>query len=65
MIRGTILFKCTECGNRFKAPDIEYDATIYSLPQPCPKCGSKRTRPSGLKGMMQTVVYKKIWDSME
>lgn len=65
MIRGTITFKRTNCGNHFNAPDIEWNATIYSVPQTCPKCGSHRTRPSGLMGRLHSSVYKKIWESME
>lgn len=34
MLRGTTLFKCTECGKRFMAPDVEYMATTLSMPQP-------------------------------
>ena len=47
MYRGTTTFKCTQCGEKFKTPDIEYMATIYSLPQSCPKCGNIRTQPMG------------------
>lgn len=60
MIRGMTLFKCTECGNRFIAPDIELGATALSAPQKCPKCGSMRTRPSRLVGGSD-FMYKGIW----
>jgi len=45
MYRGEILFKCSECGEEFMAPDIEFFASAYSMPQPCPKCGSMKTKP--------------------
>lgn len=60
MIHGLTLFKCTECGNRFIAPDIELGATALSAPQKCPKCGSMRTRPSRLVGGSD-FMYKGIW----
>lgn len=43
MYRGTTTFTCDNCGNRFLAPDIEWNMTIFSVPQPCPKCGSLHT----------------------
>ena len=43
MVRGITLMKCTECGKRFLAPDIELCATVYSQPSKCPKCSSIRT----------------------
>lgn len=65
MYRGFALFKCTQCGEKFKAPDIEYAATVYSMPQPCPKCGSIRTRPISLFGKVTEEVYRGIWERME
>jgi uncharacterized paraquat-inducible protein A len=47
MYRGMTLFKCHECDKVFKAPDIEYNATVFSEPQPCPRCGSYDTYPLG------------------
>lgn len=41
MLRGTTLFRCPNCGHVFKALDIEDNATAYSMPIPCPKCGTK------------------------
>lgn len=67
MYRGIITFRCADCGKRFKAPDIEYMATVYSIPQPCPKCGSIRTLPAGgfgLFGLRHKDVYKEIWEQM-
>ena len=65
MYRGMTTFKCSECGAEFSAPDIEYMATMYSTPQPCPKCNSRRTYPSGLFGWLFRPAYKMIWKSME
>lgn len=66
MQRGTILFKCTECGNHFKAPDIEWMATTMSVPQRCPECHSIKTRPSRLVSILSTdAMYEKIWKEME
>lgn len=65
MLRGVTIFKCTQCGHTFKAPDIEYMATVYSMPQKCPKCGSIRTRPVSLFGKLTEGVYRKIWERME
>ena len=65
MLRGITTFKCTQCGAKFPAPDIEYMATAYSMPQKCPKCGSWRTRPVSLFGKLTEGVYRKIWERME
>lgn len=65
MLRGVTTFKCTQCGHTFKAPDIEYMATVYSMPQKCPKCGSWRTRPAGLFGKLREETYRKILERME
>ena len=43
MLRGKILFKCTQCSEKFKAPDVEYMASALSMPKKCPKCESIRT----------------------
>lgn len=67
MFRGLITFKCTECGKKFIAPDIEYMATAYSTPQPCHRCGSIRTRPASLFPFIfgGNSDYKWIWERME
>ena len=65
MLRGVTTFKCTQRGHTFKAPDIEYMATVYSMPQKCLKCGSVRTRPAGLLGKLKEEGYRKIWERME
>lgn len=41
MLRGFVNAKCPHCGHRFKAPDIERSATIFSEPVNCPNCGKK------------------------
>ena len=64
MIRGRTFFKCTKCGKRFMAPDIEYCATVLTTPQKCPECGSMRTRPSRIVGGSD-YAYKYIWDKIE
>ncbi len=65
MIRGITLFRCTKCGKIFYAPDIELNATIYSVPQPCKRCGSIRTYPLSLLSFLFKSSYKKIWEQME
>lgn len=65
MFRGFCQFKCTQCGNKFEAPDVEYMATIYTAPQKCPKCSSMRTRPAGLFGKLHERVYRTIWEKYE
>lgn len=65
MYRGKKLFKCTECEETFRAPDIEYNATTLSVPQPCPHCGSIRTMPWGLLSFLTKSTYEDIWDEME
>ena len=65
MLRGITTFKCTQCGAKFPAPDIEYMATAYSMPQKCPKCGSMRTRPVSLLGKLTEGMYRGIWERME
>lgn len=62
MLRGMTTFKCTQCGHKFLAADVEYMATAYSTPQRCLKCGSVRTRPAGVLGEEE---YRKVWEGME
>lgn len=40
MLRGVKTFVCKDCGHRFKALDMEWNATAASYPVKCPKCGS-------------------------
>lgn len=65
MLRGMTLFKCTQCGEKFKAPDVEYMASALSIPQACPRCGSLQTRPAGLLGRLLEGAYRKVWSEME
>lgn len=65
MFRRYTTFKCTQCGAKFTAPDFEYMATVYTMPQRCPNCGSIRTRPSGLFGKLSERAYRSIWKRME
>lgn len=62
MYRGTTLFRCNECGKLFIAPDFEYMATFFSVPQPCTRCGSMHTYPFP-KGSRS--VYRNIWVAMD
>lgn len=65
MLRGVTTSKCTQCGAKFPAPDIEYMATVYTMPQKCPKCRSWRTRPASLFGKLREEGYRRIWEKME
>ena len=70
-----ITFKCTECENKFKAIDIEYNCTVFSTPQKCPKCNSVKTIPYNeitLFGhsffgsyRFNKKTYSYIWEKME
>lgn len=64
MLRGTTLFKCHECGNTFRDFDIEWNATVFSTPQPCPQCNSLHTYPrwNFLSGPRS---YRPIWEHMD
>lgn len=65
MFLGQIKFKCTACGHKFKGMATEYRATALVYPITCPKCGSVRTRPAGIKGWLETPMYHKIWNDLE
>ena len=65
MIRGKKKFKCDDCGHVFEALEIEWQATVYSQPMPCPKCGSRHTMPKSLLYFMEKEAYRKIWEEME
>lgn len=62
-----IQFVCSECGETFEADNIEKevrklgssdDDYTYTSPQPCPKCGGKRTCPTDADKNF----YQRIWD---
>ena len=65
MLRGITKFKCDDCGHTFEALDIEWQATVYSQPMPCPKCSSRHTTPKSLLSFMEKGAYRKIWEQME
>ena len=65
MIRGKKKFKCDDCGHVFEALDIEWQATAYSTPMPCPKCGSHHTMPKSLLGFVDKGAYRRIWEETE
>ena len=65
MIRGKTKFKCDDCGHTFKALDIEWQATTYSQPMPCPKCGSYHTMPKTIFSFFDKWLYRKIWEVHE
>lgn len=71
MYRGNCKFKCDECGNTFHAPDFELAATVLTMPQKCPVCGSMHTWPakfpSGFLGKYdpQRLMYVEIWKKMD
>ena len=46
MMRGTTYFKCPKCGNVFRAPDIEDNATASTMPMSCPCCKTKSRKAS-------------------
>ena len=39
MFRGFVKASCPHCGHKFTAPDIEKNATVFSEPVRCPRCG--------------------------
>lgn len=68
MLRGFTKFHCTNCGREFTAPDIEWMATVYTAPQPCPNCGSIRTMPKHgpfIFKFMKLSTYRKMWKMCE
>lgn len=65
-----IKFVCSECGETFEADNVKKevrnhassdDDHTYSVPQPCPKCGGKRTRPTE----SDKAFYQRLWDMEE
>lgn len=69
MFRGMTIFVCDNCGYRFKGPDLEFMATVYSTPQRCSKCGSWHTFPGGLGktflSYFHNRAYRSIWRSLD
>ena len=64
MYRGVTTFTCGECNNKFRGPDFEFMATIFTTPQPCPRCGSKHTYPRNLFSLNRSL-HKKIWETID
>lgn len=64
MFKRNTTFKCTQCGAKFTTPDFEYMATVYTMPQRCPNCGSIRTRPTNLLfgKLTEITIYRAIWN---
>ncbi len=60
MLRGKNIFRCTKCHKVFFILDIEWQATRFSTPVPCPKCGSKNTLPL----LASKGEYERIWETM-
>ena len=65
-----IKFVCFECGETFEADNVTKemrnhassdDDHTYSVPQLCPKCGGKRTRPTE----SDKAFYQRLWDMEE
>lgn len=68
MVFGTAKFKCDNCGETFVSTAMEWNATVFLTPMPCPKCGSLHTYPSGtrnLLGLTGPGFYKKIWEAID
>lgn len=69
MVFGTAKFKCDECGECFVSTAMEWNATVFLAPMPCPKCGSMHTYPAGLTNLGGVFgpnpVYRKIWESID
>lgn len=65
-----IQFVCSECGETFEANNVTKEMRnhassngdyTYSNPQPCPKCGGIKTRPTE----SDKAFYQRLWDVEE
>ena len=68
MYRGIIKFVCNDCGNKFNATDIEWNATVYSVPQTCPKCGGMHKKPArffNFLSLLENFTYKRLWKEID
>lgn len=69
MVFGTAKFKCDNCGKTFVSTAMEWNATFFLTPMPCPKCVSLHTYPIGFENLGGLLgpnpVYRKIWKSMD
>lgn len=59
MLRGMTTFICKECGHKFVAPDCESNATVETMPWPCPKCGSHNTTTGVFSSLFRLLRHKK------
>lgn len=57
MVRGKTWFRCSCCGHVFEALDIEDNATVFSMPMTCPKCGGKGYA-IGPQGLLRRIADK-------
>ena len=62
MLRGVTRFKCDVYGHTLRAMDFEWQATVYTMPVPCPNCGSRHTMPVSFFGCTDRETYKEIWE---
>ena len=64
-------FKCDDRDNTFHTLNIEHEATVMSVPKPCPNCNSYHTYPSRQRFFdlypfgNDREVYKRIWEKMD
>lgn len=68
MLLGITSFKCDVCGKRFISAAVEWNATAFVAPMPCPKCGSMHTYPAGLLnlgGLFGPGAYRTIWEKID
>lgn len=65
MFRGMTTFVCDNCGHKFKGMDMEWNATVFSIPQKCPECGSYHTMPDRFLGFLNKPGYRSIWKQMD
>ena len=54
--------QCDVCGHTFRAMDIEWQASLYTMPVPCPKCGSRHTMPVSFFGCTDRETFKEMWE---
>lgn len=64
MLRGTTKFTCDDCGHRFVGLDMEWMASVYTMPQKYPKCGSMHTYPRRWFGLNR-MDYVQIWEYID
>lgn len=65
MLRGFVYFRCDDCGKRFKAPDLEWEASGLSVPQVCPECGSIHSYPLVISTLCNMASYRRIWAELD